>query len=485
MIKLEAVRRTASEELDQEKRADLGQFMTPSSIAGFMASLFGKWPNEVSLLEPGAGIGSLVCAFAKRAQQENPNANVKITAYEIEPSLLEHLSRHLNELKSDRVETTIHCRDFVREASFASAFNPKRFTHVILNPPYRKIGANAEYRKILRSIGVEAGNLYTAFLALAVALTSDGGEIVAIVPRSFCNGSYFRPFRKWLLDHVSIEQIHVFESRNKAFRDDNVLQENIIVHLVRKGKQGPVVISTSDGKTFGDYLTKTLPFGQIVKADDFEQFIHVPTFEASTKLGDHTLAELGLDVATGPVVDFRLKEHLLAAPEAQSVPLLYSHHFLGGELRWPRDHKKPNAMRVNDVTRKWLMPRGWYTITKRFSAKEEKRRIVAHVVDPERLPFEFYGFENHLNVIHSKKSGIAPDLARGLALFLNSTIVDQHFRNFSGHTQVNATDLRSMKFPGKAALMQSGKWAAKHPILRQDEIDAFVEDFYGKQATTN
>ena len=220
---------------------------------------------------------------------------------------------------------------------------------------------------------------------------------------------------------------------------------------------------------------RLLPFEKIVQVGDFEQFIHVPTFDADKTLGQCTLAELGLDVATGPVVDFRLKEHLLYTPETGSVPLLYSHHFLGGELRWPREHKKPNAILVNGETRKWLMPNGWYTITKRFSAKEEKRRIVAHVVDPGKLPYELYGFENHLNVIHSKKCGIEPDLARGLALFLNTTIVDQHFRNFSGHTQVNATDLRSMKFPRMEALLYFGRWAAKHHSLTQDEIDAFFD----------
>jgi adenine-specific DNA-methyltransferase len=354
-----------------------------------------------------------------------------------------------------------------------------------LNPPYRKIGAKSEYRRLLRLIGVETGNLYSAFLALAIELTSDGGEIVAIIPRSFCNGLYFRPFRAWLLDRVAITQIHIFESRNKAFKDDDVLQENIIIRLVRRGEQGSVVISSSDGGTFDNYAEKRLPFEQIVKTDDPEQFIHIPTFETNRILGCKSLSELGLDVATGPVVDFRLRQHSLAAPRPGSVPLLYAHHFSGGELQWPREHKKPNALLVNDSTKKWLMPSGWYTITKRFSAKEERRRLVAYVVDPKKLPYDLYGFENHLNVIHSKKAGIDADLARGLALFLNSTLVDRHFRNFSGHTQVNATDLRSMKFPTEKTLLRFGRWAAKHRTVDQGKIDAFIEAFDGDEAATD
>lgn len=476
-VQSEKARRIASAELDPERRATLGQFMTPGPIADFMASLFRTWPRDISLLEPGAGVGALAEAFGRAYRKHHPDGSLSITAYEIEESLAAYLGQHLHALEEGGgIRTEVVPRDFIRESSFASSFGAQRFTHVIMNPPYKKIGAQSEYRRLLSSIGVETGNLYTAFLALAVQLTRDGGELVAIIPRSFCNGMYFRPFRNWLLERVAITQIHVFESRSKAFGDDDVLQENIIVRLEKGATQGPVVVSTSDGGTFDTYAERTLPFDAIVKPDDRERYIHIPTFEiqAHPELFAKTLKELGLDVATGPVVDFRLREHSLPMPADDSVPLLYAHHFSKGALVWPREHRKPNAIVLNDATRKWLMPRGWYTITKRFSSKEEKRRLVAYVVDPEKLPHELWGFENHLNVIHSKKAGIEPDLARGLALYLNSTIVDQHFRNFSGHTQVNATDLRTMQFPEKKTLLRFGKWAARQRDLRQEKIDEYV-----------
>jgi hypothetical protein len=348
---------------------------------------------------------------------------------------------------------------------------------VILNPPYKKINTDSNYRRLLSDLGIETVNLYAAFLALAIASCEKGGEIVAIVPRSFCNGTYFRPFRKWLLERVSITHIHVFESRSKAFNDDDVLQENVIVHLVRGGRQGAVTISTSHDATFNDYAKRQRPFSEIVKPLDSEQFIHIPTSTTSgaSSLFVHTLSDLGLEVATGPVVDFRVREHCLAEPNETAAPLLYAHHFLGGEFEWPRAHRKPNAISVNDDTRKWLMPQGWYTLTKRFSSKEERRRIVAYTIGPTRLPNEYYGFENHLNVIHSNKRGLNEDLAHGLALFLNSTIVDSHFRSFSGHTQVNATDLRAMRYPSKGTLILFGRWSKRQGVLTQEKIDSFVE----------
>lgn len=485
--------RGASERLDPDRRASLGQFMTPIPIAEFMASLFRKWPEECRVLDPGAGLGSLTQAFARRYMERRASSGrLHLTAYEVERVLLPTLAQTLGQVSKLApagavVDTEIVAGDFIEEGSFAASFGSRSFTHAILNPPYKKIRADSDYRKRLRMVGVETGNLYTAFLAIAIAMTEAGGEIVAIIPRSFCNGMYFRPFRRWLLGRVALRHIHVFESRNKAFGEDDVLQENIIVHLEKGGAVAPVTISTSHGPTFEDYEEKAVPHAEVVRPGDEEQFIHVPTFEvmSSGKLFTQSLAELGLDVATGPVVDFRLREHSLPRPRAGSVPLLYPHHFAGGKLHWPKEHKKPNALLVNDSTDKWLMPRGWYAITKRFSAKEERRRIVAYVVDPRDLPFEKYGFENHLNVVHAGRAGIEEHIARGMAVFLNSTIVDQQFRNFSGHTQVNATDLRAMKYPDKKTLIRFGRWAANKQTMSQGEIDAIVETADGDQGRAN
>ena len=63
-------------------------------------------------------------------------------------------------------------------------------------------------------------------------------------------------------------------------------------------------------------------------------------------------------------------------------------------------------------------------------------------------------------------------LARGLAVFLSTTAVDESFRRFNGHTQVNATDLKLMKYPSRDALIQLGEWAMQQGTLTQDQIDA-------------
>jgi adenine-specific DNA-methyltransferase len=144
-----------------ESKQELGQFFTPMPVAEFMASLFESSHDEI---------------------------------------------RH-----ADFIESAL---EFVREDLFTSAKAP--FNAALLNPPYRKINSDSHTRRLLREAGIETSNLYTGFLALAARLLCDGGEMVSITPRSFCNGPYFRPFRREFLDSMSLERLHVFDSRSAA-----------------------------------------------------------------------------------------------------------------------------------------------------------------------------------------------------------------------------------------------------------------------------
>jgi hypothetical protein len=269
------------------------------------------------------------------------------------------------------------------------------------------------------------------------------------------------------------------------FKDDDILQENLIILLERNGRQGFVTVSTSTDDSFADLATHEYPFEQIVFPDDPEQFIHIPIsperniIELSSSIR-YTLPELGIEVSTGPVVDFRVREQLCDMPNADSVPLLYPGHFSNGRLKWPiPGAKKPNAIRFNDDTDKWLYPNGYYCVVRRFSSKEEKRRIVASVVDPQMFANTAkLGFENHLNVLHEDRHGLAEMLARGLAVFLNTTAIDDYFRRFNGHTQVNATDLKLLKFPDRVVLSELGKWAKQQGELTQTMVDDKFESVF-------
>ena len=476
---VEQTRLEVSVRTEAKKKSLLGQFLTPENTASFMAGLFPASSGICRLLDAGAGIGSLSSAFLEKCITGNLNFNqIQLKAFELDDTIHNELRHSLSPyLQKCRFSFEIFGNDFIEGAVNAIQFKKYNFTHAILNPPYKKIGSHSKYRLLLRQVGIETVNLYSAFVGLAVALAAPGGQIVAIIPRSFCNGPYYRPFRDFILERAALRYIHLFESRSQAFKDDDVLQENIIIRLERGGQRGPVTISTSTDDTFTDLATHQHPFNRIIFPNDSERFIHVPTspetiIELSPAIR-YALTDLGIQISTGPVVDFRLKQHLRDRPEADSVPLIYPAHCSGSGVTWPMvGMKKSNAIQRNSDTEKWLYPTGFYCVVRRFSSKEEKRRIVASVVDPGRFDnAPMLGFENHLNVFHENKRGLPQVLAHGLAVFLNSTVVDEQFRRFSGHTQVNATDLKRMKYPSRDALIDLGQWAMQRGELTQTLID--------------
>ena len=476
----DSVGRQVSPRLAKGRKSELGQFMTPSNIARFMASLFPASDLKTCrLLDAGAGLGALSCAFLDRWVDGGFQfQEVQAFAYEIDDRLRGYLAEHL--AAYDGATVHVSAEDFISSSNQLLFHTATDYTHAILNPPYKKINSHSSHRYELRALGIETVNLYSAFVALAVLQAAHEGQIVAIIPRSFCNGPYYRPFREFILQRAALRDIHLFESRSTAFKDDDVLQENIIIRLERGGVQGPVTITTSTDDSLSDFETHVYPFNRIVFPDDAEGFIHVPTSpdENTTAIDTpsairYSLADIGVNVSTGPVVDFRLKGYLSDMPAPGTVPLLYPSHFSINRTEWPiAGAKKPNAIQRNDDTEKWLFPNGHYCVVRRFSSKEEKRRIMASAVDPAAFGgAQALGFENHLNVFHENKRGLSESLANGLAVFLNTTVVDKAFRRFNGHTQVNATDLKTMKYPSRTALIELGKWAVKSGELTQQMID--------------
>jgi adenine-specific DNA-methyltransferase len=480
---------------ERDRRHELGQFLTADPVADFMASLFEGHYENVTLLDAGAGSGALSAALVRRlcGYHRKPK-RIAITAFELDGTLLEALHRTLDSCQEICSRASVEFSASVRHEDFIASivpsvrgdlFAPSRpqFNMAIVNPPYRKIRSDSETRHLLRSAGIETSNLYTGFVALITKLLMNRGELVAITPRSFCNGPYFKPFRTDFLASMSLRRLHVFESRSAAFSRDAVLQENIIFHAV-KGEPKPerVIISSSSGVAGSRVSERTLGYTDVVSPTDPEQFIHLSDRDdhdrarAAISSLSASLSGVGVSVSTGRVVDFRAKEFLRQQAEPGTVPLIYPCHFNRGFVHWPKEGaRKPNAIVSNEATGDLLVPTGVYVLVKRFTAKEERKRIVACIFDPKRITAHLIGFENHVNYFHMDGHGLPMRLALGLAAFLNSTVVDMYFRQFNGHTQVNATDLRSLKYPSREELERLGERVGD-PGIPQAELDSIVEE---------
>lgn len=489
LLRLDATRR-----LNPVQQAEMGQFLTPAPTAYLLASMFDIPGSSIRLLDPGAGIGSLLAAFVWRVcYLERRPEYLSITAYEIDPTLTEYLSDTIKMCEAECTRVGIHFTaeilnqnfieagvNMLEDELFSSAL--REFDCAVLNPPYRKIQKKSEYRRILSRVKIETSNLYTAFVWLTSRLLVPGGQLAAITPRSFCNGFYFKNFRKAFLETMRFRQIHTFESRNQAFKDDGVLQENVIFHAVKtKTDDAEVeIIRSVEPKDKAPTVRRIAHF-QLIQPTDPNLYIRIVIDSLGQQVAKRmaifscTLEELGLSVSTGRVVDFRSTEFLRVIPAKDTVPLLYPGHLVNRSIVWPKlDYRKPNAIVACPESEDLLVPSGIYVLTKRFTSKEERRRIVAAVFHPNQYPHSKIGFENHLNYYHCNGASLPEKLACGLAAFLNSTLVDEYFRQFNGHTQVNCTDLRSLKYPNCEQLEALGVMCRF--LTEQAKIDACVEE---------
>ena len=478
-----------------DERSELGQYFTPLNIARFMAGM--ARPRELDcyrVLDAGAGIGILTAAVIEAVGTwDHPPRAIHADLWELDEGLADDLRSTLDQCRAAADRAGIECRfrvhhaDFIRGAVARLSSGPlfgsdtDRYDLAILNPPYRKLRSDTAEREMLSSIGIEASNLYAAFTWLALELLGDRGDLVAITPRSYMNGTYFRPFRQAIREKSAIRRVHIYDSRTKAFAGDAVLQENAIIHAERNGAPSPISITTSEGPEDTGLLVRQVEPRQLCDPNDPDAVIHVVPDETDAMIGErmrslpNTLADLGLKVSTGRVVDFRARPRLRERPCPGSVPLIFPRHLKSGTVAWPDDRvRKPNAIIAEGPQDPLLMPSGWYVLIKRFSAKEEKRRVVASIFSPEDIADAQIGFDNKLNVIHQSGGGVGERLARGLAVYLNSTFVDSYFRQFSGHTQVNAGDLRSIRFPSVDELVAIGRHFNGH-MPDQDHINTLLQ----------
>ena len=483
-----------------EYRKQHGQVFTPPEVACFMANLFGVLPDRFRLLDPGAGAGSLSAAVCERVLRLRSPRKLELHLFETEPGLIQFLNRNLENCKQKLSDAghslcyTIHEEDFISATSsyldqqmlFDEPSISDDFDAVIVNPPYFKVRKDSAVAKLMEKVVHGQPNAYAFFLTLAARLLKENGELVAITPRSFCNGLYFRGFRRWFFQRMALDHIHLFESRTDTFKESNVLQESVITKSHRVGRQTTTTrITGSYGKVIdGGQSVAELPTAEVVDNSRGEWLVKIPVTEDDRKVMrwveslPERFEQTGLRISTGPVVTFRATDLLRWEMDGNSVvPLLMPHNVKPFLIVWPVVRKQhPVAIVDSEVSRrrKLLLPTRNYVVLKRFSAKEERRRLTAGCFLRSEQETERIGFENHLNYVFHAQRELTEDETFGIAALFNSVLLDRYFRILSGNTQVNATEIRNLHFPSLEVIAGIGKDVRRVQQRAPSAIEAIV-----------
>lgn len=456
-----------------ERRKERGHFGTRPAIAKFMAELFSRFPDDhVRILDPGAGVGTLSAAICERALQQRSSCHLFFELWENDPQLVPLLKDTMTHCQcalreaGQRMEFAVRDEDFIVANTRRSLFEngpTASFQWAVLNPPYFKLRKDSSQAQAMKHVVHGQPNIYSLFMAVAADLLLSHGEMVAITPRSYFNGLYFRRFRKWFFDRMVARQIHVFESRTEAFKDDSVLQENVILHAEKGGRPRDVVLTTSVGRELTAIGRNNAVYDKVVDNSRGDHVVRITStsFDREVVTAIDSLPcrfrNLGFAISTGPVVTFRSTEFLRRERGEDTAPLLWMHNVRPFITQFPPDNGKPTHIEVSGSSKRLLLPAKTYILLKRFTSKEEKRRLVAGIMTRTDSYSEWVGLENHLNYVYRRGSELSRPEAFGLAAFFNSALVDRYFRAISGNTQVNATEIREMPVPDERTLVRIGE----------------------------
>jgi len=486
---------------DANVRKLKGQFFTPKQVSIYMASLFEMHNEVIRLLDPGAGTGILTAAFCERLLHSERIVELTIDTYENDPVLLPLLRKTLETCKLElegrghSVDYHTYQQDFIlsnegyfkKPNLFSMCSEPTFYDFVISNPPYYKLNKDSSQSTVMAELVSGQPNIYALFMALSASMIKPEGEMVFITPRSFCSGPYYKRFREWFLQNVQIKNIHIFESREEVFDNDQILQENVILRAKKRqetSRQDKVIITVSKNKHFDRLRRIEVSPIDVIWHRNCENFIRIPTSSLDIDIlhvidrWPSTLRDLGLEISTGPVVPFRAEEYLLPelTDSPESAPLLWMHNMRDMSISWPAKKKgKASAIRVCAETVPLLVPTKNYVLVKRFTSKEQERRLYASVLLEAKFPYESVGIENHVNYIYRPDGDLSVYEAFGIAAILNTSILDNFFRSLNGNTQVNATELRSLPFPDIEDIKKIGETVCSSQSREQRvDLDSIV-----------
>lgn len=346
---LESRRLEVQAELDakktQEERNKMGQFATPSPLARDIlqhAKEFLPAKSKVRFLDPALGSGAFYAALHRVFDAKAIEA---AKAFELDP----HYGKPAEALWAEHGLQLVH-------GDFTHATPEPIHNLVICNPPYvRHHHLSGEDKVRLGKLSYEASGsklsglagLYCHFLLQAHAWMAPGAIAGWLIPSEFMDVNYGREVKRYLLNQVSLLQIHRFDPDDVQFADALVSSAIVWIKNTRPGADHEV--NFTFGGTLADpHVSRMVANVDLASEDKWTRFprLEVRAANQGATLGDLFAIKRGL--ATGDngffVLDEeRVKENKI--PEKALRPILPSPRYIDGMVIEADDKGLPTNAR--------------------------------------------------------------------------------------------------------------------------------------------
>ena len=447
------------EALPAELRSREGRYYTPRILAQrLVEQAWALAPRAADglVVDPACGAGALLAAAAERAVTGMPSdAALAWSAAHLRGRDLDPLAVWLCNLTVAAVLLPAW-GDLPRQrrptlpqvASVGDGLADSEPASLVLtNPPFGRVRLSPTDRLRFGRALYGHANRATLFLHDAITRLDDVGAAAAFVmPASVVGGAYFQRLRAMLAEEAPPAWLAFVADREGVFPGE-VLQESVLGVFVRGGASTGIDCEriVLNGGVARDTLgTTPLP------ARPHEPWL-LPREPADAELlrtaGAYTsrLADHGWRISTGPLVWNRHRDQLFSEPGRGRIPVVWAQDLRDGRI--DPSARRPARWCETHAGQDWLVLERPAVLVQRTTAPEQRRRIVAALLD-ERTLAKMGGrvvVENHLNVCTWDGGG--PLDHRRLMRFLGSSEADRLYRCLTGSVAVSAFELGALPVP--------------------------------------
>ena len=326
-------------ELDGRKtpadRNRMGQFATPTLLAReILAHGIGLLPEDekVKFLDPGIGTGSFYSALRSMVSEDRIES---AAGFEVDPHYGEPACKFW-----EGSPLEIHLRDFTQSPPGEQGANL-----LICNPPYVRhhhLGATQKadiQSRTEKACGVQINGLsglYCYFMGLSHPFMAEGGIAGWLIPSEFMGVNYGKMLKRYLLEKVTILQIHRYDPKDMQF-DDALVSSAVVWIKNSPPPKDHTVLFTFGGTLAIPTVSREVPVSELSVEPKWTRYPHADkaTRKSGITLGD--LFDIKRGLVTGGNSFFIMDREQI---EARGLPVECFTPVLPGSRYIPEDEIK-------------------------------------------------------------------------------------------------------------------------------------------------